>query len=222
MRVLVACEESQTVCMAFRARGHEAYSVDIQHCMLYNHIEWHIVDDARQVLRTPCTFMTVDGSWHTVEAWDLLIAHPPCTYLTSAGATRLFNADHTIKDAARFDKGLQARRLFMTFLEADIPRIAVENPTPCRCFDLPPYTQIIEPYMFGEPWRKRTCLWLKGIPQLRPTEMVEPRGLWVGATSARDSRYKLNSHRDAKTRSKTFPGIAAAMAEQWGGAENKD
>lgn len=123
MRVLVACEESQAVCMAFRDLGHEAYSCDVQHCALYNHMEWHIVEDALAVIRTPCTFLTVDGRLHEMEAWDLLIAHPPCTYLTAASAIRLYNHDHTIKDGERFLKGIAARELFMSFLEADIPRI---------------------------------------------------------------------------------------------------
>lgn len=216
MRVLVACEESQAVCMAFRERGHEAYSCDIQHCAIYNHMEWHIVENALAVIRTPVSFMTVDGTRHTVEAWDLLIAHPPCTYLTSAGAVRLYNRDHTIKSLDRFEKGMVARALFMTFLGADVPRIAVENPTPMKVWGLPPYTQIVEPYQFGEPWRKRTCLWLRGLPPLRPTKIVEPRGLWVGTTSNRNTGYELRTHRDQKSRSKTFPGIARAMAEQWG------
>lgn len=216
MRVLVACEESQAVCMAFRDLGHEAYSCDVQHCALYIHMEWHIVEDALAVIRTPCTFVTVDGAQHTVEAWDLLIAHPPCTYLTSAGAVRLFDHNHRIKDPDRYERGLAARRMFMAFLGANVPRIAVENPTPMKIWGLPSYSQIVEPWQFGEPWRKRTCLWLKGLPKLRPTQVVTPRGLWVNANSKHKDEYELRSHNNQKTRSKTFPGIARAMAEQWG------
>ena len=159
--------------------------------------------------------------------WDMIIAHPPCTYLTTAGAIRVFNKDHTIKDQERYEKGVEAAKFFMAFYEADCPKIAIENPVPMKCFNLPPYSQIIEPYMFGDPWRKRTCLWLKGLPPLvaMMEAPVEPLGLWVGSTSSRrdptiKQRYVLHSNRDQKRRSKTFPGIARAMAFQWAG-ENK-
>lgn len=207
MKILVACEESQTVTKEMRRLGHEAYSCDLQPCS-GGHPEWHIQGDALDVLKM---------------RWDMIIAHPPCTYLTAAGAVRTFNKDHTIADLARFEKGIEAKRFFMTFLNADCQRIAVENPVPMKCFGLPPYTEIIEPYMFGDPWRKRTCLWLKGLPPLIPTEApVQPLGLWIGSTSARRDptireRYILHSNRDQKKRSKTFPGIARAMAEQWAG-----
>ena len=204
--------------MAFRARGHEAYSCDIQHCALWNHLEWHIGEDAVKLIRGGCTFETADGQTHRIEGrWDMLIAHPPCTYLTSASAIRLFNPDHTIKSYERLKKGCEARELFFQFLNADCRRIAIENPTPLSFFQLPQYTQVIEPFQFGEPWRKRTCLWLKGLPALQPTEIVQPMGLWVGSSSKRDSKYILKSQRNSKTRSKTFHGIAEAMAEQWGG-----
>jgi hypothetical protein len=205
MRVLVACEESQAVANEFRARGHEAYSCDLIACG--GHPEYHIQADAAQILKI---------------RWDLIVAHPPCTYLTAAGAVRLFNKDHSIKDRSRYEKGVSAAEFFKLFLYADCEHVAVENPVPMKCFGLPEYDQIIEPYMFGDPWRKRTCLWLRGLPKLKPTKIVEPKGLWVGSTCAnRDpsiyTRYKLNSNRDPKIRSKTFPGIARAMAEQWGG-----
>lgn len=151
----------------------------------------------------------------------MILGFPPCTYLTSAGAIRLFNKDHTIKDANRYEAGVQAAEFFMRILNADCEKIAIENPVPMKCFGLPRYTQIIEPYMFGDAWRKRTCLWLKGLPPLTPTNAVEPKGLWVGSTSAnRDpsiyTRYELHSNRNQKRRSKTFPGIALAMATRWG------
>ena len=220
MKVLVACEESQAVCKAFRELGHEAYSCDIQECS-GGHPEWHILGDALKSIEGG-QITTMDGQTHDVGKWDLLIAHPPCTYLTSAGAVRLFNRDHSVKDRWRYQKGVQAAEFFNAFLNADCPRIAVENPTPMRTFRLPKYNQIIEPFMFGDPWRKRTCLWLKGLPLLVATDIVEPKGLWVGSTSARrdpsvKQRYELRSTRDPKERSKTFPGIAKAMAEQWGG-----
>ncbi len=210
MRVLVACEESQEVCKAFRERGHEALSCDVQPCS-GGYPEWHIQGDALELL---------------TQKWDLIIAHPPCTYLTTASAVRLFNKNHEIKDREREREGWRARAFFMRFLEADCPRIAVENPLPLSHFNLPRWSQIIEPYMFGDPWKKRTCLWLKGLPRLEATNVVEPLGLWVGATSAnRDSeiytKYMLHGNRDPKRRSKTFPGIARAMAEQWGDEEYK-
>lgn len=166
----------------------------------------------------------MDGQTHDVGKWDLLIAHPPCTYLTAASAVRLFNPDHTIKDLEREKKGWGAREFFMAVLTADIAKVAVENPCPLKHYNLPCYAQIIEPYMFGEPWKKRTCLWLRNLPRLVPTDIVTPLGLWVGSTSGRHagtgrikSGYVLKSNRDQKTRSKTFSGIAKAMAEQWGG-----
>ena len=134
----------------------------------------------------------------------------------------MFNKDHSIKDRDRYEKGIEAAKFFRAFLEADCEKIAVENPVMMKHFGLPGYHQKIEPFMFGHPWRKRTCLWLKNLPKLEPTEIVEPEGLWVGSTCAnRDpaiyTKYKLTSIRDSKKRSKTFPGIARAMAEQWAG-----
>lgn len=200
MRVLVACEESQAVCIAFRERGHEAYSCDIQPCS-GGHPEWHLQVDALEMLKL---------------RWDLVIAHPPCTYLTNGGANNLFNKDHTIKDKVREAKGWAAKEFFLAFWNADCPRIAVENPVPMKYFGLPPYSQIIEPCMFGDPWRKRTCLWLKGLPLLFSTDIVVPRGSRVGSKSRNVSNYEWAGKRSAKDRSKTFTGIARAMAEQWG------
>lgn len=212
MRVLVACEESQAVTKELRRLGHEAYSCDIQECS-GGHPEWHIQADALELLKI---------------RWDMIIAHPPCTYLTSSSAVRLFNKDHTIKDPDRMEKGRAAARFFLEIWGGSCDKIAIENPTPLSIFGLPRYSQIIEPYMFGDPWRKRTCLWLKGLPPLIMREApVEPRGLWVGSTSLRrdpsvKERYELHSNRDPKRRSKTFPGIARAMAEQWAGDMRPD
>lgn len=226
MRVLIACEESQTECMAFRALGHEAYSCDIQEPS-GGHPEWHILGDALETMSCG-QITTMDGQTHDIPGWDLMIAHPPCTYLTAAGAIRLFNADHTVKDWTREKKGWEAKAFFTALLAADIPRIAIENPAPLKYFELPKYSQIVEPYQYGDPWKKRTCLWLKGLPDLVSTNIVEPLGLWVGSTSKRRGstsrvkpHYILHSKRDSKTRSKSFPGIARAMAEQWGGVIRK-
>lgn len=227
MKVLIACEESQTVCKAFRARGHEAYSCDVQEPS-GGHPEWHILGDALEAVKGG-EIVTMDGQRHDVGEWDLVIAHPPCTYLTASSAVCLFNPDHTVKDWARERRGWEAKKFFLAMLDSGVDRVAVENPAPLRYFKLPEYSQIIEPYMFGDPWRKRTCLWLRGLPPLSATNVVEPEGLWVGSTSSRrestrkvQSRYALASHRDSKTRAKTFPGIAAAMAEQWGGIVSKE
>lgn len=222
MRVLIACEESQTECMAFRALGHETYSCDIQEPS-GGHPEWHILGDALKAVRGG-QITTMDGQTHDIHGWDLMIAHPPCTYLTAAGAIRLFNADHTVKDLTREKKGWEAKSFFTALMAADIPRIAIENPAPLKYFELPKYSQIVEPYQYGDPWKKRTCLWLKGLPNLVSTNIVEPLGLWVGSASKRRGstsrvkpHYILHGKRDSKTRSKSFPGIARAMAEQWGG-----
>ncbi len=221
MKVLIACEESQTVCKAFREKGHEAYSCDIQEPS-GGHPEWHILGDALKAIQGGIV-ETMDGEAHEIGQWDMLIAHPPCTYLTAASAIRLFNSNHSIKDLEREQKGWRAKEFFLKILNSEVEKIAVENPAPLKYFELPAYRQIIEPYMFGDPWKKRTCLWIKGLPKLKQTNMVEPLGLWVGATSGRKngsgrvkSGYTLKSNRDQKTRSKTFPGIARAMAEQWG------
>lgn len=226
MKVLIACEESQRVCTAFRERGHEAYSCDVQEPS-GGHPEWHILGDALAVLNpehierfgTGILFRTVDGRIHFIRGrWDLIIAHPPCTYLTSAGGNRLKVGGKIQQE--RYFEGLAAKEFFMRFLNADCDRIAVENPAPLRIFALPHYTQIIEPYMFGDPWKKRTCLWLKGLPKLMPDDPVQPLGCWVSC-AGRNNRTKLRGAkgvRSRKERSKTFPGIARAMAEQWGGA----
>lgn len=149
MKVLIACEESQTVCKAFRALGHEAYSCDVQEpsgCRP----EWHILGDALEAVKGG-EIVTMDGQRHDICKWGLLIAHPPCTYLTSSSAVRLFNADHTVKDSARERKGWEAKKFFMALLQCGVEHIAVENPTPLRYFGLPSYSQIIEPFMFGDP-----------------------------------------------------------------------
>lgn len=222
MKVLIACEESQRVCIAFRERGHEAYSCDIQDCS-GGHPEWHIKGDALEAIQGG-TITTCDGVPHDIGKWDLLIAHPPCTYLTASSAVRLFGKNHEIKDPGRDAKGWAAKEFFMQIYTADIPLVAIENPAPLKRYGLPKHTQIIEPYMFGDPWKKRTCLWLRGLTPLIATNVVEPLGLWVGSTSTRavgtgriKSTYTLPSHRNPRIRSKTFSGIAEAMAEQWGG-----
>lgn len=221
MKVLIACEESQRVCIAFRNRGHEAYSCDIQEPS-GGHPEWHILGDALRVIEGG-KVTTMDGQAHGVGRWDLLIAHPPCTYLSKAGGSRL-RINGEIQQE-RFGKGVEAKRFFMRLYDAPIGKIAVENPVPLKIFGLPRYSQIVQPYMFGEPFMKTTCLWLRGLPPLKATDTVQPTEKWVSSSDhrkeKRKDRWSASGRRSAKERSKTFPGIAEAMAEQWGkdGAE---
>lgn len=207
MQVLIACEESQRVCTAFRERGHEAYSCDVIDCS-GGHPEWHIKQDVLPLLNGNCEFKTADGKLHRIKGrWDLIIAHPPCTYLSNAGACRLYkriNGKAYIEES-RYKKGLKAKEFFMQFYNADCDRIAIENPVPTRIYGLPKYNQIIQPFEYGHPYSKKTCLWLKGLPQLEATNIVTENIVsWVCGV------------RDSLTRSKTFEGIAKAMAEQWG------
>lgn len=219
MKVLVACEESQEVCKAFRAKGHEAYSCDLQEPS-GGHPEWHILGDALKALAGGA-ITTMDGNTHTIPKWDLVIAHPPCTYLSNAGAARLYKKFDGKSYVAleRLDKGLDAKEFFMAFYNY-AGKIAIENPIPSGVYRLPKYTQIIQPYEYGHPYSKKTCLWLKGVPMLKSTNTVEPICSWVsGGSKDHHGNKRKNTgtvFRDSKTRSKTFPGIAAAMAEQWG------
>ena len=203
MKVLVACEESQAVTKELRKLGHEAYSCDIIPCS-GGRPEWHIQVDALELLKMK---------------WDMIIAHPPCTYLTNAGAVRMRVKGEIQPE--RYAKAMEAKSFFMQFYNADCPRIAVENPTPMKIVGLPPYTQAIQPYQFGHPYSKRTCLWLKGLPNLVPTEIVDHHEPYVngGCKDAHGNyrKFQGRKERDPLTRSKTFPGIARAMAEQWAG-----
>ena len=235
MNVLIACEESQAVCKAFRERGHRAFSADIQECS-GGHPEWHIQTDVLQVLNPTqqyipgdswhgFKFRTADGKLHCIEGqWDLIIAHPPCTYLSNAGARWLYAGGEL--NLERYKKGLDGKKFFLELLNSDCPRIAIENPIPSRIYNLPPYTQTIQPYHYGEPWSKKTCLWLKGLPPLTPTSTIsdhKPFCVSGSYSKTHDPKFKGASRKggSAKSRSKTFPGIAAAMAEQWGGLEEK-
>lgn len=185
MRVLVACEESQEVCKAFRAHGHEAYSCDIQECS-GGHPEWHLQVDVLEILKM---------------RWDLIIAHPPCTDLSVSGA-RWF--------VQKRADGRQQRSIdfFMKFTNLDCPRVAIENPVCIMSTVWRKPDQIIQPWQFGHGEMKATCLWLKGLPTLKPTNIVSGREQRVWKMPPSSER--------AKARSKTFPGIALAMAEQWG------
>lgn len=209
MKVLVACEESQSVCAAFRERGHEAYSCDIQDCS-GGHSEWHIKEDVLPLLNGNCEFTTVDGTHHDIAGkWDLIIAHPPCTYISNAGARFLYPKG--ILNEERLKLGIKATHFFLGIYYADCPRIAIENPVPSTIYCLPQYTQIIQPWMFGHPVQKKTCLWLKGLPKLKPTNICEDRQ----SSKIAGNWFNKGGKERQKNRAKTFPGIAKAMAEQW-------
>lgn len=215
MKVLVACEESQAVTIELRKLGHEAYSCDIEECS-GGYPEWHIHGDVLRIINGHCSFCTVDGTLHTGllhERWDMIIAHPPCTYLSNAGARFLYPKG--ILNEERLQKGLEAKEFFRSLYNANCPRIAVENPIPSKVYGLPSYTQIIQPWQFGHPYSKKTCLWLKGLPKLVPTNEV-PRD-HIQSTKVPGNWFNAGGKDRQKNRSKTFPGIAKAMAEQWGG-----
>ncbi len=221
MKVLVACEESQRVCIAFRAKGHEAYSCDVVDCS-GNHPEWHIKADVLPLLNGNCSFVTCDGVTHNIKGqWDMIIAHPPCTYLTVTG-NRWFNVDrYGDKALQRIEKRKMAIDFFYQFVNADCSKICIENPVGIinSCYKKP--DQIIQPYMFGESAEKRTCLWLKELPKLLPTNVVlpPPRKQYKSGKSMPEwyaEAWKLPKDERSKLRSMTFPGVAYAMAEQWG------
>ncbi len=230
MKILVACEESQAVTIELRKLGHEAYSCDIIECS-GGHPEWHITQDVLPLLGGNCEFMSMDGQTHTIEGtWDMIIAFPPCTYLSNAGACRLYPKKGQL-DMERYQKGLEAKEFFLKFLNADCPRIAVENPVSSKVFDMPQHTQEIQPYEYQiqdpddpieHPYTKKTRLWLKGLPKLVPTSPdAVPIGPYCPAGTGRKDRSKYGSAKrgeDAKNRAKTFLGIAKAMAEQWAGS----
>lgn len=208
IRVLVACEESQVVTIAFRALGHEAYSCDIQDCS-GGHPEWHIKGDCLPLLNGRCSFTTMGGQSVTIDGrWDLIIAHPPCTELCSSGQ-RWFT-----EGIKSYDLQRKAIAFFYKFVLADCPRIAIENPVGIMSTAYRKPDCIINPYEFGHPEQKKTCLWLKGLPPLKQTDNVYDYMMTL-PLKKRTRIWQLGSGH-SKERSKTYPGIARAMAEQWG------
>lgn len=234
MRVLVACEESQRVCTAFRERGHEAYSCDLVECS-GGHPEWHIQGDCLPLLNGRCEFKTADGEVHRVDGrWDIIIAHPPCTFLT-VSANKLYSVDrYGGKAVKRLLDREKAVEFFLYFVIADCERKAIENPIGVISTRYRKPDQIIQPYQFGHPVRKSTCLWLYNLPPLIPTKIVEFENIHSNGKSGgysgnswvvRDEDGKILPYGDPKVsraRSKTFPGIAAAMADQWGRDPDKE
>lgn len=217
-KVLVACEESQRVCTAFRERGIEAYSCDIIEPS-GGHPEWHIQGDVIPVLRGG-TVTTMDGQEHEIGKWSLVIAHPPCTYLTVTGNKWFDRAKYGDAAKQREKDRFKAIVFFMRCVYANSDHVAVENPIGIMGTAYQKATQIIQPYEYGETSRKATCLWLQGLPELKPTKIVEPKLVSYDAKDGRklifSEDYSKGGKDRQKNRSKTFPGIAKAMADQWG------
>lgn len=222
MNVLVACEESQTVTKAFREHGHTAFSCDIIKPS-GGHKEWHIRGDVTPMINGNCTFTTMDGSEHELTGkWDLIIAHPPCTYMSRAGAKWMYPTAGCINED-RLKLALDAKDFFMKFINADCDRICVENPRPLRVVALPKPTQVVQPYEYGHPYSKATCLWLKGLPPLVPTNVLSDFVPYLPSNTGGFSRGRGGSSGivgTAKNASKTFSGIAEAMVMQWGSMES--
>lgn len=209
MRVLVACEESQRVCVEFRKLGHIAFSCDIIPCS-GGHPEWHIMQDVIPLLNGNCKFRTQSGQGYRLHGeWDLIIAHPPCTHLAVSGARWFAEKRADGRQQAAID-------FFMQFVNADCEHIAVENPVSIMSTQYRKPDQIIQPWMFGHPEKKATCLWLKGLPLLVPTNDVSDYMKTLPKNQQERLHYLPPSPDRAKLRSKTYPGIARAMAEQWG------
>jgi hypothetical protein len=192
LKILIACEYSGVVRDAFRKLGHDAWSCDI--IPTESDPKYHYQCDVLEVIQ---------------EGWDMMIAHPPCTYLSNAGAKHLYPKGKL--NLTRYEKGIAAREFFLNLYRSDISKIAIENPVPNKIFMLPNYHQVIQPYEYGEPYKKRTCLWLKGLPPLKPTKILHV----AESTRVAGNWFNKGGNDRQKNRAKTFQGIADAMAEQW-------
>lgn len=213
MKILIACEESQRVTMEMRRLGHEAYSCDVQEPS-GGHPEWHIHGDALKALEGGI-IQTMDGETHVIGQWDMLIAHPPCTHLAVSGARWFAEGKKPLslrEEAADF---------FLKFAKANIPKIAVENPVSVMSTLYRKPDQIIHPWQYGHEEEKTTCLWLKGLPKLEPTNNVREKMMKLSKKERERNWYMSPGPERAKERSKTYPGIARAMAEQWAGKIEK-
>jgi hypothetical protein len=203
MKVLIACEESQEVCKAFRSVGFEAYSCDLQE-ESGGYPEWHIQGDAIKEAYS--------------GQYSLMIAHPPCTYLSKAGARWMYPTAGTLS-TERYELAMEAREFFLTLKNAPIEHIAIENPTPLKVVNLPEHTQSIQPYEYGHKYSKRTLLWLKNLPPLQPTYIIKEYTPFLPSNTGGKKKGQKSSRgvaKNAKESSKTFPGVAMAMATQWG------
>lgn len=203
--VLIACEESQAECLAFRELGHIAFSCDIQRARFKP--EWHILGDVSPLLRGETSFTTQDGVHHDVPRWDLIVAHPPCTYLCRVSSVHMVK--NGVVDAARYAKMLEAREFFFACLAAHAPYVAVENPIPMKRAQLPRASCYTQPYWFGVKYTKKTLWWLKNLPAIFP-EYIYP-----------DPKEYVRASR-GKYRSRTFPQVARACAAQWSAAILED
>lgn len=216
MRVLIACEESQTVCKAFRAKGHEAYSNDILSCS-GSYPEWHIIANVFDIINGGW-FITESGKRIYIEKWDLMIGHPECTRLTVA-ANKYYKPEYAVRFPTIHEDREKAVLFFMKLINANIEKIAIENPIGIMSSRYKKPSQIIQPYQFGHTERKGTCLWLKNLPLLESTELVTPDIIYhkSGRTDSKlhFETLKLPKEERRKARSKTFQGIADAMAAQW-------
>ncbi len=230
MNILVACEESQRVCSALRNVGNNAFSCDVIDCS-GGHKEWHIKEDVLPLLNGNCRFRTQDGVEHSIVGkWDMIIAFPPCTRLCSSGQRWCHYGTEEYRNEKKLERE-QAVGFFMSFVKADCEKIAIENPIGIMSTRYKKPSQVIEPYMFGDPHRKPTCLWLKGLPLLEPTNIVKVVDIkrykrknggvttfsdWMNPKDENGKYLTWKSPETKKIRSKTFIGIAKAMAEQWG------
>lgn len=235
MKILIACEESQRVCTAFRKKGHEAYSCDIEQ-QSGGHPEWHIKGDVLKIINGKCKFITEDGAEHKMgQNWDMIIAHPPCTYLTTCAnrsySLRMNPAEKVLKRYIERDKAV---RFFVEIANAQCEKIAIENPQGYMNTHYRKPDQIIHPYYFAKSendkenyHQKKTCLWLKNLPKLeRKIILPKPKPMYISNGTKTKGKHvgwcegmrniKGGQKERAKARSKTFYGIANAMAEQWG------
>lgn len=218
MKILIACEESQRVCIAFREKGHTAFSCDILECS-GGRPEWHIKQDVTNLLNGNCTFTVMTGEEFTIKGkWDMIIAHPPCTRLCSSGQRWIhWGSDEYRK--VKISEQNKAINFFMLFTKADCDRIAIENPVGIMSTKYRKPDCIYNPYDFkGETGCKKTCLWLKGLPALKPNQKISPEKRTNDVLNAKFGSVKLswNDPRTARYRSITPVGVARAMAEQWG------
>lgn len=232
LNILIACEESQAVCKAFRKLGHNAYSCDLL-MSSGGHPEWHFAHDVTKVLDKTDLTLENGETAHIDGEWDLMIGHPPCTYLAVSGAKWYYHPDdkdlpiEQRRPHPRFPNRAQDREdgaaFFMLLANADVKRIAIENPVGIMSSRWRKPNQTIQPYMFGDPFSKGTCLWLKNLRELHPSKETDNRGEWIVFGSGKklpkwysDGLTKTKSAEERRTaRSKTFPGIARAIAEQW-------